>query len=87
MAMFERILVPLDGSSQAELILGQIGKILRREDSEVLLLRVVDLPLALKGMEPAMQVDTDRLRSQQRATCGESFRSFRTRFRRTRASS
>jgi nucleotide-binding universal stress UspA family protein len=42
--MFERILVPLDGSSRAEMILSQVGRILRREDSEILLLRVVDVP-------------------------------------------
>ncbi len=42
--MFERILIPLDGSPRAELILGQVAKILRRKDSEIILLRVVDLP-------------------------------------------
>ncbi len=42
--MFERILVPLDGSPRAELILPQIARILRREDSEILLLRAVDVP-------------------------------------------
>jgi nucleotide-binding universal stress UspA family protein len=39
--MFERILVPLDGSLRAELILGQIGRVLLRENSKILLLRVV----------------------------------------------
>jgi len=39
--MFERILVPLDGSSRAELILSQVGRLLRRKDSKILLLRVV----------------------------------------------
>jgi len=42
--MFERILIPLDGSPRAELILGQVAKILRRKDSEILLLRVLDSP-------------------------------------------
>lgn len=42
--MFERILVPLDGSPRAELILPQLARILRREDSEVLLLRILDIP-------------------------------------------
>jgi nucleotide-binding universal stress UspA family protein len=42
--MFDRILVPLDGSSLAEHILIQIARILRREDSEILLLRVLDIP-------------------------------------------
>jgi nucleotide-binding universal stress UspA family protein len=39
--MFERILIPLDGSTRAELILSQVGRILSREDSEVLLLHIV----------------------------------------------
>jgi nucleotide-binding universal stress UspA family protein len=39
--MFERILVPLDGSPRAELILIQVARILRREDSELLFLRTV----------------------------------------------
>ena len=39
--MFERILIPLDGSPRAELILSQVGRILGREDAEILLLRVV----------------------------------------------
>ena len=45
--MFERILVPLDGSARAELILSQVARILQREDSEILLLRVVDVPAAV----------------------------------------
>jgi nucleotide-binding universal stress UspA family protein len=45
--MFERILVPLDGSPKAEVILSLIARILRREDSEVLLLRAVDVPAAI----------------------------------------
>lgn len=40
--MFERILIPLDGSPRAEVILSQVSRILRREDAEVLLLRVLD---------------------------------------------
>jgi len=42
--MFERILVPLDGSARAELVLPQIARILNREDAEILLLRVVNIP-------------------------------------------
>lgn len=42
--MFERILVPLDGSPRAELILPQLARLLRREDSEVLLLRAFHVP-------------------------------------------
>jgi hypothetical protein len=33
--MFERILIPLDGSPRAEMVLGQVARILRREDAEV----------------------------------------------------
>lgn len=50
--MFERILVPLDGSPTAELILPQIARILNREDSEIILLRVIDTPDA-----PGMVLD------------------------------
>ena len=42
--MFERILVPLDGSLRAELVLSLVGRILRREDSEILLVRVMTYP-------------------------------------------
>ena len=42
--MFERIVIPLDGSELAESILVQVSKILRRKDAEILLLRVVTLP-------------------------------------------
>ena len=47
--MFERILVPLDGSELAESVLVQVGRLLRRKDAEVLLLRVVTLPPAAEG--------------------------------------
>lgn len=45
--MFERILIPLDGSTRAEVILSQVARILQREDSEILLLRVVEPPTGL----------------------------------------
>jgi nucleotide-binding universal stress UspA family protein len=45
--MFERILIPLDGSPLAEAVLSQVAAILRRQDSEVLLLRVVTTPISL----------------------------------------
>jgi len=38
--VFERILIPLDGSPLAEAVLSQVAAILRRQDSEVFLLRV-----------------------------------------------
>lgn len=40
--MFRKILVPLDGSPVAEAILPQILRLLRRQDCEVMLLRIVD---------------------------------------------
>ena len=40
-SIFDRILVPLDGSALAEAILSQIHRILSRQDSEVLLVRAV----------------------------------------------
>ncbi len=42
--MFERILVPLDGSPRAEMILPQLGRILKHEDAEILLLRSYFIP-------------------------------------------
>ncbi|HEX7900869.1 MAG TPA: universal stress protein, partial [Planctomycetota bacterium] len=42
--MFSRILVPVDGSPRAEMILPQLGRILRHEDAEILLLRAVHVP-------------------------------------------
>jgi len=66
--MFERILIPLDGSPRAEVILGQVAKILRREDSEILLLRILDIAQVLRGMEPGRRVDTEKLRDEERVT-------------------
>jgi nucleotide-binding universal stress UspA family protein len=45
--MFERILIPLDGSPRAELVLSQVARVLQREEAEILLLRVVDVPLTI----------------------------------------
>jgi nucleotide-binding universal stress UspA family protein len=42
--MFERILVPLDGSELAESVLVQVRRLLMQKDAEVLLLRAVTLP-------------------------------------------
>ncbi|MBI3854842.1 MAG: universal stress protein [Planctomycetes bacterium] len=58
--MFERILIPLDGSPRAELILSQVARILHREDSEILLLRVVDVPTSVG------RVDLTQLRNEER---------------------
>jgi nucleotide-binding universal stress UspA family protein len=43
--MLERILVPLDGSVTAEAILPHLRRLLRRHDSEVILLRAAEAPL------------------------------------------
>jgi len=47
--MFERILLPLDGSALGEAILPQIEPILGRENSEILLLHVAQLQTAAVG--------------------------------------
>jgi nucleotide-binding universal stress UspA family protein len=59
--MFERILVPLDGSPRAELVLSQVGRILRREDAEILLLRVVDIPISIgrANMAPLRKIEME----------------------------
>lgn len=41
--MLDRILVPLDGSATAEAVLPQVKRLLKRKDTEVVLLRIVDL--------------------------------------------
>jgi len=63
--MFERILVPLDGSPRAELILSQIARILRRDDAEVRLLRVVDIPEAVGRISLAILRQKEREEAQQ----------------------
>lgn len=45
--MFERILLPLDGSPTGEAILPQVRRILHHQDAEVIVLRAVHLPLTL----------------------------------------
>jgi nucleotide-binding universal stress UspA family protein len=47
--VFERILVPLDGSELAESVLHQVRRLLMRKDGEIRLLRVVTLPPATEG--------------------------------------
>jgi nucleotide-binding universal stress UspA family protein len=62
--MFERILIPLDGSARAEAILGQVGRILHREDSELLFLRVIEPPPVADLEAPAFHLDRDREEAQ-----------------------
>jgi len=47
--MFKRILIPLDGSPTAEAILPQVGRILTREDAEVILFSAVRFPPSPDG--------------------------------------
>lgn len=58
--MFERILIPLDGSPRAEMILPQVSRILDREDSEVMLLRVIDLPPAIGNVSMKAVIAQER---------------------------
>jgi nucleotide-binding universal stress UspA family protein len=53
--MFKRVLIPLDGSSRAELILGQLKPLLERDRSDLLLLRGVYDPPSL------VKIDTGKL--------------------------
>lgn len=57
--MFERILVPLDGSPRAEAVLPQIARILKREDSEILLLGIPQPPSVAFGTELAPPLIVD----------------------------
>lgn len=52
--MFERILIPLDGSPLAETILEDVARILHRRDAEVLLLRAVGYPVGRAGDPEAL---------------------------------
>jgi nucleotide-binding universal stress UspA family protein len=52
--MLETILIPLDGSTLAEAILGQVRKILFRQDSELVLVRAVTIPLGTEATTPEL---------------------------------
>lgn len=58
--MNDRILVPLDGSPRAEQILVQVARLLRREDAEVTLLRVVDVPYSIARRETTGLLEEER---------------------------
>jgi nucleotide-binding universal stress UspA family protein len=62
--MNDRILVPLDGSPRAEQILVQVARLLRREDAQVLLVRVVPAPGAFAGVPVQEQQDAERASAQ-----------------------
>lgn len=56
--MLERILVPLDGSEIAEAILGQLARLLRMKDAQVILFQAVPV-IATVGLDggPAIAID------------------------------
>ncbi|HVE38808.1 MAG TPA: universal stress protein [Planctomycetota bacterium] len=54
--MFERILVPLDGSPLGEAVFTQIRRILFRKDAEILLVQAVSVPPSLEGMSEELPV-------------------------------
>ena len=58
--MFDRILVPLDGSPRAESVLAHVGRLLRREDAEVLLLRVSEPAYSLARLDSSKLIREDR---------------------------
>ena len=59
--MFERILVPLDGSARAEAILPQLKRVLNREDSEIILFHSYYLPPAdYRVGIPGLSLDRER---------------------------
>jgi nucleotide-binding universal stress UspA family protein len=77
--MFERILVPLDGSALAESVLLHVGRLLARKDADVLLLRVVTLPPSTEGdvgipPEQLRSAATEYLRGVERRLSGEGAR-------------
>lgn len=59
--MFETIVVPLDGSKVAEAVFTQVRKILFRKDAELVLVRVIELPV---GTEPTTPELTESLQMQ-----------------------
>ena len=70
--MGERILVPLDGSPRAELILTHIGRLLTREDSEILLLTVIDPVLGFEQSEKASSSMADHQKAAQKYIDGHA---------------
>ena len=51
--MIERIVVPLDGSMTAEAILPQVRRVLYRNDSEIILVRAMPMPLVEEAIVTA----------------------------------
>jgi nucleotide-binding universal stress UspA family protein len=59
--MFQRILVPLDGSQRAELALPLAARIARATDGVLILARVIDIQYKIAWQAPDVPIDFDRL--------------------------
>jgi len=74
MSMYQRILVPLDGSKQAESALPLAGKLARIYNAEITLLRVVEYPFEmyskcqLNGLNDPIQTN-EKLQAEKDAFC------------------
>lgn len=58
--MIDRILAPLDGSVHSDAAISEMGVLLRRKDVEVVILRVVELPITMNRDLFARQLDERR---------------------------
>ena len=65
----KKILVPLDGSKFADRILGQVRRILLREDAEVRLLRVLPAPLTYEASLTSQRKMVDEAQGHIEAHC------------------
>jgi nucleotide-binding universal stress UspA family protein len=59
--MFQRILVPLDGSQRAEWAIPLAARIAHAADGALILVRVVDIQYRIAWQAPEMPIDFDRL--------------------------
>src|SRR5437870_5087948 len=59
--MFQRILVPLDGSPRAEWALPLAVRIAHASDGMLILVRVVDIQYRIAWQAPGMPIDFDQL--------------------------
>lgn len=66
--MFDRILIPLDGSERSKRVLSQVARLLRRHDAEVVLVRSVFVPPSLA------RIDTAKLAEEHRKEAAEDLR-------------